>query len=89
MTRDAVIELAQAGDVRDCCGERYLLVEQQQGSLVRRWYALADNSEQRPLAACRRCTTVLLPHTATQRPVTPRARSYTRARKRQGSRVTS
>jgi hypothetical protein len=57
-----VIELAQVGDVRDCCGERYLLVEQQRGSLVWRWYAHADDHERRPLAVCRRCATAILPY---------------------------
>jgi hypothetical protein len=72
----AVSELAQVGEVRECCGERYLLVEQQRGSFVRRWFARADYSEQWPLAACGRCATPLLPHAATQPAARRRGASY-------------
>jgi hypothetical protein len=61
-----VVELAQIADARNCCGERYLLVEQQQGALVRRWFARADDPEQRPLTACARCATPLPPYPAAE-----------------------
>jgi hypothetical protein len=57
-----VVELARIADVRECCGERYLLVEQQRGSLVRRWFTREDDLEL-PLSACPRCAAPLLPHT--------------------------
>jgi hypothetical protein len=61
-----VVELAQVADARDCCGERYLLVEQQQGVLVRRWFTHADDREQRPLTACACCGTPLRPYPAAE-----------------------
>jgi hypothetical protein len=59
--RITVVELARIADVRECCGERYLLVEHERGSLVRRWFTRECDPEQRPLVACPRCSTPLLP----------------------------
>jgi hypothetical protein len=61
-----VVEPAQIADARDCCGERYLLVELQQGVLVRRWFTHADDPDQRPITACARCAVPLLPHPAAE-----------------------
>jgi hypothetical protein len=58
-----VVELARVADVRGCCGERYLLVEQQHGSLVRRWFTREGDLEELALSACPRCAVPLLPHT--------------------------
>jgi hypothetical protein len=58
-----VVELARIADVRECCGERYLLVEQQRGSLVRRWFTREDDLEELPLSVCSHCAAPLLPHT--------------------------
>jgi hypothetical protein len=58
-----VVELARIADVRECCDERYLLVEQQRGSLVRRWFTREDDLEELPLSACPHCAAPLLPDT--------------------------
>jgi hypothetical protein len=37
-TERTVVERAQGADAPECCGERYVLREEQRGSLVRRWF---------------------------------------------------
>jgi hypothetical protein len=59
--QSTVVERPQAGDAPECCGERYLLREEQRGSLVRRWFTREGDPEQLPLSACLRCAAPLLP----------------------------
>jgi hypothetical protein len=59
--QSAVVERAQVGDAPECCGERYVLREEQRGSLVRRWFTREGDPEQLPLSACLRCAAPLLP----------------------------